>query len=366
MEPFKNAFDYRNALRIGRAIKAAHPDFSLPAFRRGLEDALGTRELKDRMRLLADRIEAGLPGDPRVLFPILTRALGDETSGLGGFAVWPLTEIVARRGLDHHHAAMDALESMTCRFTAEFAIRSFIRAKPEPTFRQLHHWCGHPSEHVRRLVTEGSRPLLPWGGRLPELLAPPFPTIDLLEHLHRDPSDYVRLSVSNHLNDFSKSHPGLVLETLARWLDQSPGDPAQQKLARHACRTLFKQGHPGALKLHGYGSPDSLETSAIQLETPSVKLGGKLPWQLSIRNRSQQPVLVMCDYAIHFMKANGALKPKVFKGRTRELAPGETWHVSGAHPFRPVTTRVHYPGTHRIEPLVNGRAHPAADFQLVL
>ncbi len=367
MEPFKNEFSFAKARRIAESLKQAHPEFSAARFNRGLKDALEPLELKQRMHLLADRIEDCLPTHPPEMFGILLKTLATDESnsnGLRGFLVWPLTEIVARRGMDHFEEAMVALREMTRRFSAEFAIRPFLRERRERTLKQLHAWCRHPDEHVRRLVSEGSRPLLPWGGNLPELLDAPHPTLDLLEKLHRDPSDYVRLSVSNHLNDFSKHHPSLVLETLARWRKNSPADTRLEKLAHHACRTLLKAGHPGALELIGYGSAKSLVLETFSLAKSSVKLGGALGYQLIIRNASRKPVRVMFDYAIHHRKANGTLSPKVFKGRTKELAAGERWKISGSHSFRPVTTRVYHQGIHSIEPLLNGRAFPPLEFIL--
>lgn len=376
MEPFKNAFSAEKAKRIGAALKRAHPAFPLPRFSKGLETALEPLELKDRMVLLAGRIEQCLPEDPRVMFPILTAALTpnpaedsdrlnpDDAGGLSGFLVWPLTEIVARRGLGHFKESMAALEEMTKVFTGEFAIRPFLRNHPEKTLKQLHKWSAHPDEHVRRLVSEGSRPLLPWGGNLMELLAPPHPTLGLLEKLRRDPSDYVRLSVSNHLNDFSKHHPELVVSTLARWTRENPDDPRLGKLARHACRTLLKAGHPGAMELLGYGSAKALVVEEFSLADEKVKLGDSLGYRIVIRNASKQPQKAMFDYAIHHRKANGGLSPKVFKGRVKELAPDERWEIRGSHPVRVITTRVYYPGTHRFEPRLNGKAHPAVEFVL--
>ena len=364
MEPFKNEFSHTKVRRIAECLKRAYPAFSIPRFNKGLEQALEPLELKQRMNLIADRIEAGLPEDPRVLFPILTASLGSDSSGLRGFLVWPLTEIVARRGLPYFDEAMAALREMTRRFTAEFAIRPFLRHHPARTLAQLHAWCAHPDEHVRRLVSEGSRPLLPWGGNLTELLAAPHPTLALLEKLHRDPSDYVRLSVSNHLNDFSKHHPALVITTLDRWRRNAPDDARLDKLARHACRTLLKAGHPAAMKLLGYGSAASLELAAFELGNPSVKLGGHLGYRLVIRNTSRKSLRVMFDYAIHHRKANGSLSPKVFKGRIKELAPGESWEIQGRHPIKPVTTRVYHPGIHTFEPRLNGRAFPMREFTL--
>jgi 3-methyladenine DNA glycosylase AlkC len=369
MEPFKNEFAYPNARRIAECLKRAHQAFSLPLFSKGLEEALELLELKQRMHLIADRIEVGLPAHPPELFSILVKTLATDeadTRGLRGFLVWPLTEIVARRGLDHFDEAMAALCEMTCRFTGEFAIRPFLRNHRERTLKQLHAWCAHPDEHVRRLASEGSRPLLPWGGNLPELLEPPHPTLGLLEKLHRDPSDYVRLSVSNHLNDFSKHHPSLVIETLARWRKQNPDDPRLEKLARHACRTLLKTGHPAAMEFHGYGSAKSLELAGFRLTTNSVKLGGYLEYHLVIRNSSRRPFKVMFDYAILHRKANGTLSPKVFKGRVKDLAPGEHWEISGRHAIKPVTTRVYHSGLHGFEPRLNGRISPALDFMLNL
>ncbi|MEO8615893.1 MAG: DNA alkylation repair protein [Luteolibacter sp.] len=367
MEPFKNEFSYQNACRIATRLLQVYPGFGDRKFRRGLEQALEPLELKQRMRLLAERIEGGLPSHPPELFPILVKTLAKneaDSDGLRGFLVWPLTEIVARRGLDHFEHSMAALREMTRCFTAEFAIRPFLRGHQEATLKQLHKWCKDPDEHVRRLVSEGSRPLLPWGGNLPELLQTPHPTLGLLEKLHCDSSDYVRLSVSNHLNDFSKHHPSLVIETLTRWRDGTPDDTRLEKLARHACRTLLKAGHSGALELHGFSSAKSLELKSFRLPETSVKIGGHLEYRIVIRNTSRKSIRVMFDYAILHRKANGTLSPKVFKGRIRELAAGECWEIESRHSFKPVTTRVYHPGQHSFEVRLNGRVFPALDFML--
>ena len=367
MEPFKNEFSYQNACRIATRLHQVYPAFSVRKFSRGLQQALEPLELKQRMRLLAERIEAGLPAHPPELFPILVKALaGDQpdSDGLRGFLVWPLTEIVALRGLNHFDCSMVALREMTRRFTAEFAIRPFLREHQKATLKQLHKWCKDPDEHVRRLVSEGSRPLLPWGGNLSELLDAPYPTLELLEKLYLDPSAYVRLSVSNHLNDFSKHHPSLVLETLSRWRAKTPGDAGLEKISRHACRNLLKGGHSGALALHGFHSANSLELLSTHLPATSVKIGGHLEYCIVIRNTATKSIRVMFDYAIFHRKANGTLSPKVFKGRIRELAAGESWKIESRHSFKPVTTRVYHPGEHRFEVRLNGRPFPALEFML--
>jgi 3-methyladenine DNA glycosylase AlkC len=352
---------------MGEAVKRVYPRFSASQFDEGLAEELEPLELKQRMKCLARRLEAGLPTERDVLFDILVKTLAvDETDvrGLRGFQVWPLTEIVANRGLDHFSGAMAALAEMTQRFTAEFAIRPFLLHDLDKSMRQLHVWCAHPSEHVRRLVSEGSRPYLPWGGNLPMLLNPPLPTLKLLEKLHGDPSDYVRLSVANHLNDLSKKHPETVLTLLRRWRDAAPEDARLVKLARHACRTLLKAGHPGALEFHGFHSAEALELIECRLGESTVTLGSHLSYHLTVRNTSAQPLRVMFDYAIYHRKANGSQSPKVFKGRIFTVPAGETVKISGKHPFKQITTRVYHTGSQGFEPLLNGRPFPRLEFTL--
>lgn len=367
MEPFKNEFSYSNAMRISARLEEISPDFSAVRFRKGLEKELEPLELKQRMHLIADRIAEALPLAPPEQFAVLVKALaadGDEKLGLRGFILWPFTELVARRGAGHFDEAMDALREMTKRFTGEFAIRPFLLADRERTLTRMDEWCADPNEHVRRLVSEGSRPLLPWGVRLPELMAEPRHGLALLEKLYADPSEYVRLSVSNHLNDFSKVHPELVLETLQRWRKKHPDSPELAKLSRHACRTLVKQGHPGALAFHGYGEAEALLIECFSLPEDSVEIGGSLPYVLRIRNASERKQRLLFDYAIHHRKANGGLSPKVFKGRIRDLEPGEVCEISGKHSLKRVTTRTYHPGVHRFEPRINGSIRPALDFML--
>ncbi|MNT81701.1 hypothetical protein D3C72_2213210 [compost metagenome] len=61
---------------------------------------------------------------------------------------------------------------------------------------------------------------------------------------------------------------------------------------------------------------------------------------------------------------DGSLRPKVFKGRSLTLAPGEGVTVDRRHAFRPITTRVYYPGEHGLEILVNGASLAYATFTL--
>jgi 3-methyladenine DNA glycosylase AlkC len=367
MEPFKDELSAAKARHIGRALQRVFPAFPLARFGKNLEPSLAPLELKQRVAHLAGRIADCLPADPRLSFPLLSASVRrdeGDAEGLSGFLVWPLTEVVATRGLGHFAESMAALRELTRAFTAEFAIRPFLHAEPERTLRQLQRWCDDPCPHVRRLVSEGSRPLLPWGMRLPGLLEAPFPTLDLLEKLRLDPADPVRLSVSNHLNDFSKHHPELVLRVLRRWGKQDPGDERIVKITRHACRTLVKAGDPGALRLLGFGDGAALTVESLSLAAPLIRIGEALEYRLVIHNPGRSSCKALFDYAIHHHKADGSLRPKVFKGRVRELAAGERWEILGRHSFRPVTTRVYHPGPHAFEVRLNGRGFAPLPFQL--
>jgi 3-methyladenine DNA glycosylase AlkC len=355
MEPFKNQFSLAAAGRIADAMGRFHPSFNRRAFLRGLGAELEPLELKARMLCLADRLEGQLPQDLDTLLPILVGALAaDEVDemGLRGFLVWPLTEIVARRGAGDFDKAMWALTEMTRRFTAEFAIRPFLLEAPKRTLEQLMIWTADPDEHVRRLASEGSRPLLPWGGKLTAFLENPNLTRPILDALRNDTSEYVRRSVANHLNDFSRSCPEHVITTLRSW--KKSGAPADPQTTARAARTLIKEGHPEALALLGFATDVSLVLVEFTLRPERVAVGGVLECVLRVRNEEAREINMLLDYAVHFQGADGGLRRKVFKGRRGCLAPGEERTFTLRHSFRPVTTRTYYPGEHRIEPLLNG------------
>ncbi|MFT7523702.1 MAG: hypothetical protein ACI92A_001563 [Candidatus Paceibacteria bacterium] len=76
----------------------------------------------------------------------------------------------------------------------------------------------------------------------------------------------------------------------------------------------------------------------------------------------EQPILV--DYVIHHQKANGTTSGKVFKWKTSVLKPGAALVITKKHAFKQITTRVYYPGLHRVEIIVNGASIGVTDFQL--
>jgi len=73
----------------------------------------------------------------------------------------------------------------------------------------------------------------------------------------------------------------------------------------------------------------------------------------------------MVDYAVHYVKADGSTSPKVFRLGSLEMEPGVPVTYAPKLSFRQMTTRVHRPGTHRIEVLANGAAAGSLDFELI-
>jgi len=365
MEPFKNMLSAEVVRGIGRAVQRAHPAFDFDAYAANIDASLAPLELKARMHHIADRLTQHLPEAPQQLFPVLiqcARSHPDDLVGLHGFPVWPLTEIVARRGDEDFDLAMVALAELTKVFTAEFAIRSFLLNHPARTLAQMLEWTSDPNEHVRRLASEGSRPLLPWGERLPEILANPDSTLPILDRLHHDPSEYVRRSVANHLNDFSRAHPDHVLKTLRRW--EKSGHKDFPRLLNRAARTLVKAGNPDAMALIGYRANPAIEVLDLKVTPPCVAIGESLAISLEVMNSSDHPVPLMVDYAIFHLKANGTHSRKVFKGRAMDIPAHQARAVTITHSFRPVTTRKYYPGEHLAQIVLNGVPGAPQPFKL--
>lgn len=353
------------ATRLTESVQAVLSGAPLPALTHAARSLTGL-SLRERADLLRDALLADIPGD----YPALAHAVRsarDHSQDFSGWLIWPVTSAVATRAVqedteDAFSDAMALLAELTGRLTSEFALRTLLRHDVHRGLSIVTGWTDSPDEHVRRLATEGTRPLLPWAVRVPEITARPGLTLPVLEALYRDESAYVRRSVANHLNDLSRQAPDLVVEAARRWLDDPvPTTPA---LVRHGLRTLLKQGHPGALALLGF-APAAVEVDGPQLDDPRVPWGGDLRFTAVLRNTGAERASLAIDYVVHHRRANGALSPKVFKLATRDLDPGEETVIRRRHSFRAITTRRYYPGGQAIALQVNGVTTPLVPFELL-
>ena len=371
-EPFKNLINPALVRACGDHLQRAWRDFDRRGFERLALHGLGELEMKARAMQIADALEATLPDDFDRAAGLIETALapaaaGDEIdfrtteAGLAGWIGWPLGEYIARRGQAQPERGLQALHALTQRFTGEFAIRPFLLNHFAPTLATLSRWQHDPSAHVRRLVSEGSRPRLPWGLQIKSLIADPRPTLPLLLTLQDDGSEYVRRSVANHLNDIAKDHPAVVGD----WLDTHlPGAGAERRaLLRHASRTLVKKGDARVLAAWGLGQAFKGE-AVFSLAPKRVAVGSAVALSLQLVSASNKPQLLAIDYVVHHVKANGTTSPKVFKGWQLTLAPRESRVLAKNHSLRPITTRVYYPGEHRIDVQANGKTIASAAFML--
>lgn len=372
-EPFKNLISTRTVDTAGRHLQRVWPRFNRAAFEQQAASGLDALEFKARAMQLADALEATLPDRFAHAADLIEASLAPPTAldaegepvglannehgeadepGLRGWVVWSLAEFVARRGMGDLPRALACLHALTQRFSSEFAIRPFIQRHPDAVFATLAQWVHDPSAHVRRLVSEGSRPRLPWGLRLQALVADPAPTLPLLRALQDDPSAYVRRSVANHLNDIGKDHPQL----LVGWVMQHRDDAhaTRNRLLRHASRHLIKQGHTGMLDCWGVGS-EFVGEAVLSVPRRTVRIGEALPLTVTLTAGGQAPQNLEVDVRAHYRKADGQLRPKVFKGQRLTLAPGEQFSWTQAVSFKPVSTRALHPGPQGIDVAVNGR-----------
>lgn len=336
-------------------------------------EALG---LMDRGRRLAQVMATFLPPDFAQAAPVLVRAMGrpmgldkhGEPTASGdvpsSFFYLPHSMYIASHGLQHLTEALQAQHALTQRFTAEFSLRPFLQQHPEATLAHLAQWAGDDSAHVRRAVSEATRPRLPWAARLPYFVRDPSPVLPLLARLRDDPSAYVRRSVANHLNDIGKDHPDLLTRLARQWLDDAPVPAMRQNLLRHALRTAIKRGDAQALALFGHGQVSPLQIQSASISPSTTRIGESVTVRCQLHNPSAQATRALADWRVFYVKANGTLSPKVFKGTTLQVEAHSSVAIEKTLSLRQMSTRTHHPGRHIVEIALNGHVHPVGHFDL--
>ena len=276
--------------------------------------------------------------------------------------MWCFNDFVEEYGVDDPDASLPALEQFTKLASAEFAVRPFIKRYPDRMAAQMRVWALSDDEHVRRLASEGFRPRLPWGMGIPAIKADPTPVLDALDLLCDDPSETVRRSVANNLNDISKDHPELAVSVLERW---GADNPEALKLRKHALRTLLKRGHPAALRVLGFSPEAAVEVGAMSILPERGLIGGHVIMEFDVAASGPGPQSLMIDYAVVFQNVSGTGSRKVFKGVVVDLAAGEAVTLKRKISLKQMSTRRIVPGPHRVEVQVNGVVRAVAAFDVV-
>lgn len=366
-EPLKNFFDHAIVRSIGKDVRSAYAAFDEDTFFTdgvaGLEDL----SLSGRASHVAECLRRHLPADFEQAAALLTASLGlelesSETFGLAPLRYWPQVIFVARFGLEHFETSMSLQYELTKRFSAEGSIRAFLERHPERTLERLRLWACDPNVHVRRLVSEGTRPRLPWAKPLHAFQKDPRPVLALLEMLKDDPERYVQRSVANNLNDIGKDHPAIVTEVCRLWAEEASA--GRRWIVNHALRSLVKKGDPSALGILGAGQKPAVAVQNVLVSPSQVRIGDRISVAFELSNVDGQAQDLLIDYVVHFVKANGQSRPKVFKLRRVQLAATESARLEARVSFAKMTTRTHYPGAHHVELLVNGVRFPLCTFEV--
>lgn len=365
-EPLKNIFSRPLLEPFAAEVRAAWKKFPVQQFLEEVFDSeWENRELKQRVRHISHALRSNLPPEyPEALEIVVktTQRYLDRHGEKLTFVYTFLPDFVETHGVEYPDHSIPALETLTRWSSAEFAVRPFLLHFPERMHAQMLAWSLHASPMVRRLSSEGIRPRLPWGMGVPALKRDPSPILPILENLKYDPAETVRRSVANNLNDIAKDHPQLVLEIAGRWLGHSP---ETDWIVRHASRGLLKKGNAAALAHFGFKQEvEGIEVSDLQLPA-SVPVGGRLDFSFSIKNTAPAPARIRLEYGIEYQTLSGKISSKVFKIKEMELQSGRLERLARRQSFQDFTTRKHYPGQHRLQILMNGKAMAAGEFEVV-
>ncbi|MGH8833129.1 MAG: DNA alkylation repair protein [Polaromonas sp.] len=344
---------------VAEETAMVYPRFDSAAFLAHALPGLDDLTLMQRLRRMTESLHAALPADYKKTITVL-RKLAPRINR--SFVTLVLPDYVGLYGHDDFDTSMEALKFFTAFGTSEFAVREFLRTDPARALAVMQAWSQDKSEHVRRLASEGSRPRLPWSFRLDALMADPELAAPILDNLKADESLYVRKSVANHLSDITKLHPAWVMDRLESWpLD----NPHTAWIARHALRTLIKQGDRRALAVIGAGEKPKVLLHDLKVSPKKIRLGDRMELFFRLESTARKSQRLVVDYTVHYVKKSGTRSAKVFKLKEFTLAAGETIALTRSQVIRDFTTRVHHAGRHEVDIVVNGERLGSGGFELV-
>lgn len=247
--------------------------------------------------------------------------------------------------------SMQYLAELTSLGSSEFAVRHFLKADFERALIHLKQWAKHDNHHVRRLSSESCRPRLPWSFKLDAVVRAPQLTRPVLDHLKKDESLYVRKSVANHINDFSKDHPKYVIDLVKEWKGQHSHT---DWIIQHACRTLIKKGDPDLLKVMGVKTGVEVKLSNFKILNTPIQLGEDLAFSFVLNSASKRKERLIVDYVIDYCRPENRSSSKVFKLKTFDIHPGEKVMIQKKQTMKDFSTRKHFAGKHQLSIQVNG------------
>lgn len=361
----KNVYNKSFYNLLAKHLKGCLPQFNEQEFMSlMLCDNFEALALKDRMHHTTKIVHHFMPNDFNQAADVLVALVESLTSsGIkeGSVEYMFLPDYIEVYGIEHLQKSNETMEFITQFTSGEFAVRPFLLKYGEPMLVQMFQWSMHEHYLVRRLASEGSRPRLPWAMALPAYKKNPASILPILQRLIDDPTEIVRRSAANNLNDIAKDNPQVVIN----FVKEHIGKNAQlDKTLKHASRTLLKQACPETLAIFGYDNT-GLTLLNFEVLTPEVKFGEFVEFTFILKNNSSKRKKIRLEYGLYFMKKNGVLAKKVFKISERDLNGGEQHQIIRRQSFKAISTRVFYPGKHQVSIILNGKEFTAKDFILI-
>lgn len=343
---------------LSRTIVSEYSSFDAKKFKMTIFDGeWKNRELKSRMRHIASSLGLYLPKEYKSAISILKLTFKKMNYDYG-LENMIFQDFVAVYGVYDVETSLSALESFTINSSSEFTIREFLLLEYEITMKKMFLWAHSENEHVRRLVSEGSRSRLPWAIALPIFKKDPSPVLKLLDLLKDDESAYVRKSVANSLNDISKDNPEVVKKIVSQWIGFSKNRDA---LLKHGCRTLLKASDKKTLELFGYRDPKGLHVKNFTYDK-EVNMGEKIGFSFLL-NSTQILGKLRIEFAIEFLRKNSRHNKKVFKISEGDYLEQDKY-IQKSYSFKPISTRVYYSGVQRLSIIINGVIFKKVEFIL--
>lgn len=363
-------FNTEKITKISHEICSVYKSFDSNAFIFEVVEKFPELELKERIKHIRNCLKKYLPQEYSAALGIIISSLPqplDESNtdgNFGDFIYAAYGDFVAHFGLSKENlqVSLDALYEITKRFSCEDAIRLFLIHHQKETLAVINTWSQDYNYHVRRLCSEGTRPLLPWSQRVS---LDPKDILPILEKLSFDPTRYVLRSVANHLNDLSKMYPELVIEKLTQWSHCTQYSKSNfDFLKKHSLRSLRKKAHPKALKLLGYEQNLLL---SIQDSSFLKQLSIDEYQEFSFVLKSESNAEILLDYVIVAPDVKGGIgKGKVYSLKTVKVSKGVTYFFTKKFRFRAaMTTRKWYPGNYTITIRGNGIDLSSFSFELL-
>jgi 3-methyladenine DNA glycosylase AlkC len=315
MEPFKNQYNKVLVTLIAQEIAFVFPLFKEDDFVKVASIGISKLEMKARVDLIANSLSLYLPPSFVKSSVIIKKVL--KRKKLVGFSLWPFSVFIEKNGINDFKRSMDLLRDITILFTSEFGVRPFYEKYPDETLKYLYVNIDHKNEHVRRWVSEGTRPNLPWGQNVTHISKNLDLHLKILRTLRNDQSLYVRKSVANHLSDITWIDQDLVIQELKKWSEGASDD--LRWIIKQALRNLLKQGSADALQLLGYNPAAKVKINNFALSKTKVKEGDAIELLIDIKSKEIETNQFMVDYNLYYPKSSGKLSKKTFKGKNIEL-----------------------------------------------